>query len=168
MLYIPGVEVVMQPNHPESNPTPSRWPVSEMLARGTFGTDTAAERRLVTRNKIIGALIFVSVMACRVYPKPITATCTFFLLAALCTYYALEKRKYLLSLDELPRRIELEGMAWAYSISLLAALWLAAIGYAVSLRWPLNPRLLSWVPFLLLVIVLGLVKGIYRYFASRR
>jgi len=158
----------MHPNHPESNPAPSRWPISEMLARGTFGTNTSAERRLVIRNKIIGALIFVSVMACRVYPKPITAMCTFFLVAVLCTYYALEKRKYFLSLDELPRRIELEGMAWAYSIGVLLALWLGGIGYAVSLRWPLDPKLLSWMPFLLFAVVLASVKGVYRYFAARR
>ena len=158
----------MQSNHPESNSTPSRWPVSDMLVRGTFGTNTSAERRLVIRNKIIGALIFVSVIACRVYPKPITATCTFFLVAALCTYYALEKRKYFLSLDELPRRIELEGMAWAYSIGVLLALWLGGIGYAVSLRWLLDPKMLSWMPFLLFAVVLASVKGVYRYFAARR
>jgi hypothetical protein len=158
----------MQSNHPESNSTPSGWPVSDMLVRGTFGTNTSAERRLVIRNKIIGALIFVSVIACRVYPKPITATCTFFLVAALCTYYALEKRKYFLSLDELPRRIELEGMAWAYSIGVLLALWLGGIGYVVSLRWLLDPKMLSWMPFLLFAVVLASVKGVYRYFAARR
>ena len=59
--------------------------------------------------------------------KRITAEIAFFVVAATCTYYAWEKRKYFLSLDELPRRIEMEGMAWAYSIGLLAALWLAAL-----------------------------------------
>ena len=62
----------------------------------------------------------------------------------------------------------MEGMAWAYSIGLLAALWLASIGYVISTHWPLDPKLLFWAPFLLLAIVLGLVKGLYRYFAARR
>ncbi len=153
---------------PTDSENKSRWPVSDMLLRGTFATQAAAERRLVVRNKIVGALIFVAVMSERVYPKRITAEIALFVVAAACTYYAWEKRKYFLSLDELPRRIEMEGMAWAYSIGLLAALWLAGIGYAVSLHWPLDPKLLFWVPFLLLAVVLGLVKGLYRYFASRR
>ena len=153
---------------PSNSENKSRWPVSDMLLRGTFATRTVAERRLVVRNRIVGALIFVAVMSARVYPKRITAEIAMFLTAALCTYYAWEKRKYFLSLDELPRRIEMEGMAWAYSIGVLAALWLAGIGYAVSLRWPLTPKPLFWAPFLLLALVLALVKGFYRYFASRR
>jgi len=150
------------------SPTPSRWPISEMLLRGTFATQTASERRLVVRNKLIGALLFVTVIAMRIHPTRIMVEITLFVTASLCTYYAWEKRKYFLSLDELPRRIEMEGMAWAYSIGVLASLWLAGIGYAVSLHWPLDPKLLSWVPFLLLGLVLTLVKGLYRYFAARR
>jgi len=148
--------------------SPSKWPVNEMLVRGTFATHTNAERRLVIRNKMIGALIFVTVMATRLYPKPVMAVITLFVLAASCTYYALEKRKYFLSLDELPRRIEMEGMAWAYAIGVLVALWLGGIGYAVSLRWTLNPKLLSWVPFIAFAVILATVKGMYRYFATRR
>ena len=153
---------------PTDSENKSPWPVSDMLVRGTFATQTTAERRLVVRNKIVGALVFVSVMSARVYPKRITTEIALFVLAAACTYYAWEKRKYFKSLDELPRRIEMEGMAWAYSIGLLAALWLAGIGYAVSLHWPFDPKLLFWVPFLLVAVVLGSVKDLYRYFASRR
>jgi hypothetical protein len=153
---------------PTDSENKSQWPVSDMLLRGTFATQTVAERRLVVRNKIIGALLFVSVMAARIHPTRITAEIALFMTAGLCTYYAWEKRKYFLSLDELPRRIEMEGMAWAYSIGLLAGLWLAGIGYAVSQRWPLDPKLLYWAPFLLVAILLGLVKGLYRYFAARR
>jgi len=146
----------------------ARWPVSDMLLRGTFARQTVAERRLIVRNKIMGALLFVSVMSARIHPSRITAETALFVTAAVCTYYAWEKRKYFLSLDELPRRIEMEGMAWAYSIGVLAALWLAGVGYAFSSHWPFNPQLLYWVPFILLAIVLMLVKGLYRYVASRR
>jgi hypothetical protein len=93
---------------------------------------------------------------------------TLFLPAVLCSYYAWEKRKYFLSLDELTQRIELEGMAWAYSLGVLVALWLGGICYAVSLRWPLDPKVLSWQPFFLVAIVLATIKGTYRYFATRR
>jgi hypothetical protein len=73
-----------------------------------------------------------------------------------------------LSLDELTRRIELEGMAWAYSLGVLAALWAGGICYALSLRWPLDAKLLSWKLFFLFAIALATIKGIYRYFATRR
>ena len=158
----------MEPSGAENKPTPSRWPVSEMLLRGTFGTETVVERRLVARNKLMGALVFVAVMAEYMHPTAITKTIALLLTAALCTYYAWEKRKYFLSLDELPQRIELEGMAWAYSIGVLAALWLGSVGYVISLRWPVTEKLLSPAPYFLLAIVLALVKGIYRYVASRR
>lgn len=91
-----------------------------------------------------------------------------FLGLSLISYYAWEKRKYFLSLDELTRRIELEGMAWAYSLGVLGALWAGGIIYAVSLRWTLNPKLGFWTPFFLLAMFLALVKGTYRYFATRR
>jgi hypothetical protein len=101
-------------------------------------------------------------------PKPVMGSITLFLPAALGTYYTVEKRKYFLSLDELTRRIELEGMAWAYSLGVLAALWVGGIGYAVSLYWPLDTKLLSWVPFFLFAVVLATIKGTFRYFATQR
>jgi len=160
------------PDHVD-NPSPARshWSVSEMLLRCTFGTRTPAERRLILRGKIVGALILgwllVGIIT-HMHPKPLMGVITLFLPAAFYTYYALEKRKYFLSPDELPRRIELEGMAWAYSVGVLATLWLGAIGYVVSLQWPLDPKLLAWVPFFLFGAFLASVKGAYRYFASRR
>ncbi len=138
------------PDESNSHPTtPSRWPLSEMLVRGTFGTKTAAECRLIVRGRIVGALILGWVLVgviTRMHPKPLMGVITLFLPAALYTYYALEKRRYFLNLDELPQRIELESMAWAYSVGVLATLWLGAVGYAVSLHWPLDPKLLTWVP----------------------
>lgn len=149
----------------------ARWPTPEMLARGTFGTGTPAERRLVSRNKVILAVIlvwFVIERVSRPHSTPAMRLITPFLAAALCTYYAFEKRKYFLSLDELTRQIELEGMAWAYSLGVLAALWIAGIGYAVTLYRPVDTKVLSWAPLLLFAILLAVIKGIYRYFATRR
>jgi hypothetical protein len=149
----------------------SRWPTSEMLARGTYGTGTAAEKRLISRNRIVLFVVLAWVLIGKVThidSKLVTRSITVFLPAALCTYYALEKRKYFLSLDELTRQIELEGMAWAYSLGLIAALWAGGIGYTVSLYRPLDAKLLSWAPFFLFAIVLATIKGTYRYFATRR
>jgi hypothetical protein len=149
----------------------SRWPTPEMLARGTFGTGTAAEKRLISRNRIVLFVVLAWVLLGKVThidSKPAMRLTTAFLPAALCTYYAWEKRKYFLSLDELTRRIELEGMAWAYSLGVLAALWVGGIGDAVSLYRPIDAKLLSWAPFFLFAIVLATIKGTYRYFATRR
>ncbi len=101
-------------------------------------------------------------------PEPLMGTVTLFLPAALCTCYALEKRRYHLSLDELTRRIELEGLAWAYSLGVLLWLWAGAVGYAVSPRWPLDRKVLSWMPFFVVAVILATIEGAYRHFAARR
>jgi hypothetical protein len=155
----------------EPNDRRATWPVPEMLARGTFATGTSAERRLVLRNKIILAVIlcwFVIERVSRPHSTPAMRLITPFLAAALCTYYAYEKRKYFLSLDELTRQIEMEGMAWAYSLGVLAALWIAGIGYAVTLYRPVDTKMLTWAPFLLFAVLLATIKGVYRYVATRR
>jgi hypothetical protein len=156
------------PNNQSAEKT--RWPLGQMLMRGTFNTGTRAEKRLTTRSYAILILFLVwgtVVKAFHVTPL-LLWTVTPFLPAIGCTYFAWEKRKYFLSLDELPRRIEMEGMAWAYSLGVLAALWMGAIGYAVSLHYRLDPKLLAWAPFFLFAMLLATVKGAYRYFATRR
>jgi hypothetical protein len=160
-------------NSPESqlDKPGSRWPISAMLLRGTYGTGTPAEKRLKLRSRIIFGVILGWVLlgtGSHTHPKPVMRVITVFLPAVLCSYYALEKRRYFLSLDELSRRIELEGMAWAYSLGVLAALWAGGICYALSLRWPLDAKLLSWEPSFLFALALATIKGIYRYFATRR
>lgn len=141
-----------------------------MLRRGTFGTGTRAEKRLASRSNIIFGILLAWLFCGKALHMSASMfrTLTIFLPAVTCTLYAWEKRRYFLSLDELPRRIELEGMAWAYSLGVLAALWAGAIGYVVSLRYPLDPRLLSWAPLFLFAVILATVKGSYRYFATRR
>jgi hypothetical protein len=153
------------------NDQDSRWPTSEMLAYGTFGTPTPAEKRLKLRNRILAAVwltwLIVWAWGGR-HPIPMMDSISAFLPAAFCTYYAWEKRKYFLSLDELTQRIELEGMAWAYSLGVLAALWVGGLVYAASLRWTLNSKVVSWMPFFLFAIFLATIKGTYRFFATRR
>jgi nicotinamide riboside transporter PnuC len=141
-----------------------------MLRRGTFATGTHAEKRLASRSNIIFAALLAWLFLGKAVHMSASMfrTLTVFLPAVACTLYAWEKRKYFLSLDELPRRIELEGMAWAYSVGVLAALWAGAVLYVVSLRYSLDPKLLSWAPLFLFAIILATVKGTFRYFATRR
>jgi hypothetical protein len=162
----------MTPNNSESPlPVQSRWPISEMLWRGTYGTQTEAERRYIVRSKIVGRglLLWLLIAAAPgLRSQPTIRLITLLLPAPLLTYMAWEKHKYFLTLDELTRRIELEGMAWAYAIGVLASLWLGGIGYAVSLRWPLDSKFFSFGPFFLFGLLLVSVKGAYRYVATRR
>jgi hypothetical protein len=167
----------MKPESPNSQSSdrdhsdqPSRWPIGQMLMRGTFATGTRAEKRLASRSNIILVVLLAWLLVGKVahIPASISRTLTAFLPAVACTLYAWEKRKYFLSLDELPRRIELEGMAWAYSLGVLAALWAGGIGYAVSLHYPLDPKLLSWAPLFFFAMILATIKATFRYFATRR
>ena len=149
----------------------SRWPVSEMLLRGTFATGTTEERRVIRSSRALFVVLLAWAAIVRVAHwghTPTVRLITMLLGLSLISYYAWEKRKYFLSLDELTRRIELEGMAWAYSLGVLGAMWAGGITYAVSLRWPLNPKLGFWTPFFLLAVFLASVKGTYRYFATRK
>jgi hypothetical protein len=149
----------------------SRWPVAEMLLRGTFATGTAEERRVIRSSRIFVVVLLVWAAIAgvtRLAPTPIGHLITMFLYLSLISYYAWEKRKYFLSLDELTRRIELEGMAWAYSLGVLGALWGGGIAYAVSLRWPINSQFISWRLCFLFAGLLASVKGAYRYFATRK
>ena len=149
----------------------SRWPLSKMLWNGTFNTGSAAEKRVATATRImLGVLIGWTVMArvARINSTPMAGLITIFLFLVLVSYYAWEKRKYFLSLDELTRRIELEGMAWAYSLGVLGALWAGGIVYAASLRWAFVPKAGLWTPCFFFAVFLASVKGTYRYFATRK
>lgn len=149
----------------------SRWPLSNMMLNGTFKTGSAAERRVARSSwgLLITLLVWTAIVrVAHLGPSPKVGIVTLFLCVSWISYYAWAKRKYFLSLDELTRRIELEGMAWAYSLGVLGAVWGGAIAYAISLERPFAPRLISGTEFFLFAIFLATVKGAYRYFATRK
>ena len=158
------------PEQDETKQPNARWPVSEMLLRGTFATGTTAERRVVRSSRLmLFVLLGWVVVAGLVHPSPVLRQLvTVFLCLSLISYYAYEKRRYFLTLDELSRRIEMEGMAWAYGIGVLASMWLGGIVFALSLRWPISPKFGAGGAFFLVAIILALIKGVYRYAATRR
>lgn len=159
----------MKENDERRNQT-SRWPLSNMLWNGTFKTGSVAEKRVTRATRIMLLVLGPWAVVVRLahLSSPIVALVTIFLLLALISYYAWEKRKYFLTLDELTRRIELEGMAWAYSLGVLAALWAGGIIFALSLRRPVILSLNPVRACFLFAIFLALVKGAYRYFATRK
>lgn len=161
----------MKPEAARPNGNDARWPLSQMLLRGTFATGTAAEHRLATRSTAIFAVVFAWVAFTRVTHwdhQTMIRVISILLIAPALTYYAWEKRKYFLSLDELPRRIEMEGMAWAYTLGVLVALWAGSFAYAASIWWPQFSFPASWFLLFMFAMFLAIVKGTYRYFATRR
>jgi hypothetical protein len=87
---------------------------------------------------------------------------TAILLPIVFSYIVLEFRKYLLSLDELVLRLQLEAMAWTYAsgfvlTAILCAIWFESLG-KVDLAWfcPV------W------FILLEPVRAGWLYFLSRR
>lgn len=159
------------PENDSKSTQDSRWPLYQILLRGTFATGSVEERGVIRSSRILLVVLFAWAACIRIAhlrPTPMIQMITMFLGLSLISYYAWEKRKYFRTLDELTRRIELEGMAWAYSLGVLGALWAGRIIYVVSLRWPLNPKLGFWTPLFLLAVFLASVKGTYRYFATRK
>lgn len=149
----------------------SRWPLTQMLMRGTFATGTKAERRVAFRSNAVVAVVVGWALATRmlhVADTPAVRVSTVLLGAIALSYYAWEKIKYFFSLDELPRRIEMEGMAWAYVVGVIGAIWAGCLGLAASLLWPKAANVNPWLVAMIFAMVLAFVKGAYRYFATRR
>lgn len=156
---------------PQLHRDESRWPLKQMLMRGTFATGTQAERRVAFRSNAVVAVVggwVVTTRLLHVANLPVVRAITFLLAAAALSFYAWEKGKYFLSLDELPRRIEMEGMAWAYVVGVLGAIWVGCIGSAVSVWRPQAARINPWQVAFVFAMLLAFVKGAYRYFATRR
>lgn len=155
----------------DKQPDESRWPITQMLMRGTFATGTKAERRVTSRsNAVVGVVVAwaVATRLLHVANTPVVRVITVLLAATALSYYAWEKAKYFFSLDELPRRIEMEGMAWAYVVGVLGAIWAGCLGSAASVWWPQAANINPWLVAFVFAMLLALVKGAYRYFATRR
>lgn len=162
----------MNTEHQEhlANTESSRWPACPMLLWGTFGTKTPAERRYLSRV-LKGAAVFVGwvLFAFAAHlPRPVIGSITSVAVGALVTYIAWELRRYLLVLDELARRMQLEAMAWTYLTGLVVAAWLGALlsFNHTLLHWHIGEMLLLLSPFL--YFLLEVVRSWWLYYLSRR
>ena len=139
----------------------SQWPTAPMLAYGTFGNRTPAGRRYHTRCGIaLAALVVCMIGGAAVgksIPSPILTGVAAFAPGAAFMYIAWEFRRYLLALDELARRIQLESIAWTYLCGLAIAMLLG--GVFLVYDWRVNP---IW------FILLEPVRAGWLYFVARR
>jgi hypothetical protein len=111
-----------------------------MLTWGTFGAGSPAGRRYHFRS----GLALAAVVVCILGSAFVRATSGNGILAVILAvtpgfafaYIAWEFQKYLSSLDELARRIQLESIAWTYLCGLAAAMLLGGLG--LTYGWRLN------------------------------
>ena len=147
----------------------SKWPASAMLGYGTFGMRTPAGRRYHLRTAIalIAMLVLAAVVAMLGVRFPNNSLWRPLLSlvpgAGFC-YIVWEFRRYILALDELARRIQLEAILWTYLTGLGVATLVGGVvmvyGWEWNLLWLwLNPL---WYGFL------EPVRGCFLYFVARR
>jgi hypothetical protein len=131
----------------DSNDNDPRWPRSPMLMWGVFSTRTPAGRRYVRQCAIALTILVLPSLFFLIhhyshfhYFKPQTfGRATAILLPIVFARIVWELRKYLLSLDELARRLQVEAMAWTYLTgfvlaAVLCGIWLESLG-KVDLAW---------------------------------
>ncbi len=139
-----------------------RWPASAMLLYGTFGSRTPAGRRYHLRSGLALAVTVGWILLAPWAVHAAGAAHFWHVLASLVpgiafAYIGWEFRRYLLALDELARRIQLEAIAWTYLTGMAVALML---GYAVLVTgWRFNPAFF---------ILLEPVRAAWLYVVSRR
>ena len=149
---------------PEEAKTP--WPASSMLFLGTFGSQTPAGRRYHNRCLAASGLLIMAIVLIggftRLAGLPLEATFPFTaaLPGVVSAVIAWEFRRYINSLDELARRIQLEAATWTYLTGMVAAIFLW--GYSVSSHTPLP----AYWPAL--YITLEPIRGVWLYFVSRK
>ncbi len=145
----------------------SKWPSSAMLGYGTFGRRTPAGRRYHFRTAValIAMLVLASAVALlglRFPDNRLWLVVLSLIPGAAFSYIAWEFRRYILGLDELARRIQLEAILWTYLTGMAVAS--IAGGIAMVYGWEWNPLWLNpaW------YIFLEPVRGCFLYYVARR
>ena len=142
----------------------SGWPACSIFLYGTFGSQSEAGSHY--HKQCIGALavlvvgeILLAAVAFRA-PYGLGRLAGALLPGAVFGYIVWAFRRYLLALDELARRMQLEAMAWTYLSAIPVAVLLGTLAFVYDWHsWVVNPM---W------FIVLEPVRSFWLYFVSRR
>lgn len=116
------------------------WPKKDILWLGYFGSGTPAGRRY--RNRSLSALLVLVLVqfAFALAPKvPAMMIAGGWAAGLVFSYIAVEWWRYLESLDELARRLQMEAMAWTYVWGV--AFMMALGGMMTVWGWKLSPAL---------------------------
>jgi len=123
-----------------SNVDDSQWPRCAMLMWGVFSTKTPQGRQYVRASYAAAAMVIVPTFLFFIHQhwhmhymsKRLFTTVIAVAMPSAISLIVWEFRKYLLSLDELARRLQLEAMACTYltgfiMASVLCGIWLEAL-----------------------------------------
>jgi hypothetical protein len=140
----------------------AQWPTCAIFTSGTFGSRSEAGRRYYRRSAMaLGTMIAVCLLyfllSGSLFPKGSLKSVISMAPGAAFAYIAWEFRRYLLSLDELARRIQLESIAWTYLSGIAIAMLVGGLGMVYG--WQVNP---IW------LIMLEPVRSVWLYFVTRR
>jgi hypothetical protein len=142
----------------------SGWPACSIFLYGTFGAQSEAGARYHRRCIAAFAVlvlgeILLALVAFRA-PYGVGRLAGAFLPGAVFGYIVWAFRRYLLELDELARRMQLEAMAWTYLSGIPVAVLLGTLAFVYDWHsWLFNP---------LWFIALEPVRSVWLYFVSRR
>jgi hypothetical protein len=142
----------------------TNWPTASIVLWGTFGPKTAEGRRYHQHFRVCLPLMVVGFL---VNQLPGAGEVLGVLLAgSACAGITWGFRRYLRSLDELARRIQLESIAWTYLTGLAVAPMLSGIMAAYNLR-PFQSLFGSMSPFVC-VLLIEQVRTLWLYKVSRK
>jgi len=120
---------------------------------GTFGTKTPAGRRYHNRSlAALAVFLFVQFAFGAWREVPAAGALIALTPGIVFGFIVWELRRYLLSLDELSRRIQMEAITWTYLLGLVAAMAWSGLVMAYGSSWHIHP---VW--FLMLEPVRGFV-----------
>jgi hypothetical protein len=115
------------------------WPWISMLACGDYGGNSPAGKRYRRRAFSAVAVLAVataSLIAARPHLGPsVTRWAMAATVLLTFSYIFVEFNRYLGALDELARRLQMEAVLLAYSIVIVAAMTLGALGIRISPLW---------------------------------
>ena len=153
------------------NAQKSQWPVRPILFWGTFGTKSPAERRYLMRAclaMIVAAGWILVMLNAPLNSKSILLPISAVLAGSVITFIAWELRRYLLQLDELARRLQLEAIAYTYLTGFVLAAWMGVLApfSHTLMHWPYKPGFLLLSPFL--YFLLEPIRSGWLYYLSRR
>lgn len=142
------------------NDADASWPYGSILLWGTFGSRSPEGRRYHRRTT---AALIIMVLSFLVFgawaDRGVISLALALTPGATFAFVGWEFVRYLQSLDELARRLQLDAIAWTYGIGMVAATLVAGFGMQSGHPATVNP---AW------FLVLEPVRGVVLYRLARR
>lgn len=146
-------------NESDRRTNDSAWPYASLLFFGFFGSDTPAGRRLAWRSTV--ALLVFGVAAVALggsFAQPVPDIVWVLAIPGAVLAIGWSYARYLASLDELSRLIQLKACAFSYGAAMVVAFGLVALGMADTGGAAVAGRFLWLIAFVEILRGLALVR----------